>query len=191
LKSKTKKIIVVACAILLIVLLQVIGITYAKYIASESGSGQAQIAKWAFQVVKEGEETKTINLASTINEDTLVNGKIAPGTSGIIKIAVDGAGSEVNLDYTIEFANEKNKPNNLMFTYNGISYGSLSDIIANGNIKYYEENKEDEIIIHWKWAYETGKTEEEIATNDRIDTQNAATITNYTFDIITTATQSD
>lgn len=190
-KNKTKKIIGITCAILLIVVLQAIGITYAKYIASESGSGQVEVAKWAFQIVKEGEEKKTINLADTVNKETLINGKIAPGTSGHFEISVDGAGSEVDIDYIVEFSNEKNKPNNLKFTCDGKNYNSLSDIKINGNIKNYEENKVETKTVFWKWDYETGTTEEEIRANDKIDTQNAATITKYTFDMIITATQSN
>ena len=190
-KSKTKKIIGIVCAILLIVLLQAIGITYAKYIASESGSGHAEVAKWAFQIVKDGQETKTINLASTVDKETLIDGKIAPGTSGTFEIAVDGKGSEVDLDYTIEFANEKNKPNNLTFLYKGKNYTSLSEIKINGKIENYKENKVKNETITWKWDYETGKTQEEIIANDILDTQDAETITKYTFDIITTAIQSN
>ena len=190
-KSKTKKIIGIVCAILLIVLLQAIGITYAKYIASESGSGHAEVAKWAFQIVKDGQETKTINLASTVDKETLIDGKIAPGTSGTFEIAVDGKGSEVDLDYTIEFANEKNKPNNLTFLYKGKNYTSLSEIKIIGKIENYKENKVKNETITWKWDYETGKTQEEIIANDILDTQDAETITKYTFDIITTATQSN
>mgnify|MGYP003302086622 CR=1 FL=1 len=190
-KKKTKKIIGIVCAILLIVLLQAIGITYAKYIASESGSGHAKVAKWAFQIVKDGEETKTINLASTVDKETLIDGKIAPGTSGTFEISVDASGSEVDLDYTIEFANEKNKPNNLVFVYKGLNYKSLSDIKISGKIENYKENKVKNESITWKWNYETGKTEDEITTNDKLDTQDAEKIAQYTFDIITTATQSN
>lgn len=190
-KNKTRKIIGVACVILLIVLVQAIGITYAKYIAHEQGSGRAEVAKWGFEIVKEGEQTKTINLASSINEDTLVGGKIAPGTSGVINITVDGLNSEVNLDYTVEFKNEKNKPDNLKFGYKGKTYNSLTDIVVSGDIKYYEENKQDQIIISWFWNYETGTTPEEKTANDVIDTQNANSIIEYTFDIVATATQSE
>ena len=190
-KNKTKNVIKIASIILLIVLVQTIGITYGKYISSEKGNGQAEVAKWAFQIEKGGQETKSVNLANTINEDTLVNGKIAPGTSGQIQIEVNGAGSEVDLDYKIEFANEINKPQNLRFTYNGQNYSSLSDIVASGNIKYYEENKTKNITIFWKWAYETGTAQDEIALNDQKDMQDSEAINKYTFDIIATGTQSD
>lgn len=190
-KNKTRKMTSIVCVTLLIVLIQAIGITYAKYIAGENAIGKAEVAKWGFEIVKEGEQIKTIDLASTVNKETLVNGKIAPGTSGAIKIALDGLNSEVDLDYKIEFVNEKNKPNNLIFGYQGKGYSRLSDLVIDGDIKYYEENRKDEIMITWSWNYETGKTPEEIVANDRIDTADANTIEQYTFDIIVTATQSE
>lgn len=79
----------VTCGILLIVIIQAMGITYAKYITSEKGSGQAEIAKWAFQIVKEGAQTKNVQLVNSVNTDTLVKGKIALGTSGTFCFDID------------------------------------------------------------------------------------------------------
>ena len=188
-KNKTIKIIKILSAILLVVMLQAMGYTYAKYITSETGTGQAEIAKWGFQIVKNGSETKNVSLVNTVNNDTLVAGKIAPGTSGAILIAVDATPSEVDVDYTIQFANEKNKPNNIVFTHNGTEYSSLSEIVVNGEFDYETVNKKREHAVLWRWAYETGTTNKEKTTNDELDTQDANTITQYTFDIIATGTQ--
>ena len=43
------------------------------------------------------------------------------------------------------------------------------------------------LTINWEWPYTTGITENEIATNDRIDTGDAAKT--FTFDIKVTGTQ--
>lgn len=188
-KNKTKKRIRIAFGILLIVLVQAIGITYGRYISSEKGSGQAEIAKWAFEIVKDGQETKNINLTNTVDKDTLVDGKIAPGTSGSIIIAVDGTGSEVDLDYTINFQNEKNKPSNMTFISLGKEYKSLSEIKLSGNIKHDDINKVREVAVIWKWGYETGSTNEEKSANNKIDTEEASAITQYTFDVVATGTQ--
>ena len=45
------------------------------------------------------------------------------------------------------------------------------------------------ITIDWVWPYETGTTAEQILANDKIDTQNAKSIRNYTFNIVVTGTQ--
>lgn len=190
-KKKTRKIITLTFAILLIVLVQVIGVTYAKYIASENATGQAEIAQWAFQIKKDGETTKNIDLGSTVNSNTLVDGKIAPGTSGQFIITLDATGSEVNTTYSLKFANEKNKPKNLYFTYKGEKFKSLGEIgEIVGTIRYNDVVRTHGIPISWVWSYETGTSTTDIATNDKIDTENANAITEYTFDAVVTATQS-
>lgn len=191
-KNKTRKIMRLACAILLVIIMQFMGITYAKYLTTEKGTGQAEIAKWGFEIAKDGEQTKNVKLIDTTDQTTLVNGKIAPGAKGTINIAVDGSDSEVDLDFDIKFANEKNKPKNLIFSYAGKTYSSLSEIESiRGKIKYNDLTKIRDFRIFWSWNYETGTTDEEIASNDLIDTQEANTITEYTFDIIATGTQSE
>ena len=189
-KNKTKKIIKLLSVLLLVVVLQTMGYTYAKYIAEDQGTGYAEVAKWGFEIVKDGQETKTVHLLDTTDKETLVNGKIAPGTSGMITVELDASASEVDLEYVLEFTNEQNKPDNLFFTYQGEIYKSLSSIgEIIGRINYDSELKTKSINILWRWAYETGGTDEEKAANDIIDTQNANMITEYTFDIVATATQ--
>ena len=53
-RKMNKKIILLA--IIFIISVQMIGITYAKYITSEKAIGEAEIAKWSFEIVKEGEQ---------------------------------------------------------------------------------------------------------------------------------------
>lgn len=191
-KIKTKKIIRIVCAILLIIALQALGYTYAKYITEEKGIGCTEVAKWAFKIDKGSSETKEIKLENIINPETLVDGKIAPGTAGTIQIVLDGTGAEVGIDYDVKFKNEKNKPTNLTFIYNGVTYKSLSEInTITGNIPYNDENRTREIIIPWRWEYENGETSKEIATNDEIDTQDANTISEFTFELVATGTQSN
>lgn len=190
-KNKTKKSIRLIIAILLVVLVQTIGVTYAKYITSEKGNGQAEIAKWSFQIVKDGQQTKNVQLINSVNKDTLVDGKIAPGTSGKITIKIDATGTEVDMDYLVEFANEQNKPNNIVFTYGVSKSNSLAGLTGlNGHIAH-DEPQTRTIIIDWVWEYETGKGAEQIAANDILDTQDGSTIDQYTFDIVVTATQSN
>ncbi len=58
-----------------------------------------------------------------------------------------------------------------------------------GTINANDEDKTRTLTIGWKWNYETGTTNEEIASNDKIDTQNAQNIANYTFNVIVSGTQ--
>ena len=173
-------------AILLIVAVQTIEITYAKYIKSKNATGQAEVAKWAFEIVKEGEQRKTINLVNTVDSNKLANGKIAAGTTETIELSIDTTGAEVDM----EFANEQNKPKNLTFMHMGKQYNSLSEIKIKGTVAHNEKTRIYPLVVVWDWEYETGTTEEQKLANNISDTQDANTIGEYTFDIIVTASQS-
>ena len=80
--SKKKKIIAVTAILLAIFVSFLGGKTFSKYVTEVNGVGNAEIASWNFKVNENEEEIQTIKLASTIDNETLVNNKIAPGTNG-------------------------------------------------------------------------------------------------------------
>lgn len=169
-------------SLLLMVLLLLIGITalyvagtYAKYTAEFSGTGTAQVAKWAF---KSENESKTIDIDLTENYDpsTLVADRIAPGTSGSFDIALTNEDSEVGVDFTVSFGNVTNKPTNLKF-YKDASFNNELDP-ANDTItgKLAAEDATGVTVkVYWKWLYETGAVTNGIATGDAADTTNGET----------------
>lgn len=189
--SKKKKIIAIAAILLAIVISFVGGQTFAKYITEVKGTGTAEVANWSFKVNGKDSGVQTISLASTINNETLVNNKIAPGTSGGFDIKIDGAGSDVGIQYDIDFANETTKPTNLVYHYNGKTYTTISQIKddANGVINANDQEKQRNIHIDWEWPYETGTEANVVASNDAVDTANAKAIQNYSFDVVVTGTQ--
>lgn len=189
-KNKTKRIITISCAILLIVMIQMIGVTYAKYITTERGTGSANIAKWGFEIVKNGTQTKTVSLVNRIASSSMKTGEIAPGSSGTITIVVDAKDSEVDVDYALDFSNEVNKPQNMIFTYNNVEYSSLADIPSiKGTIKHDNTSRTQQLNVRWEWPYQSGESETEQAECDILDTQDSQKITQYTFDIQVTGTQ--
>ena len=111
--TKSKKIILAIAVLLCILLAFIGGQAYAKYITEIKGNGIAEVATWSFKVNDQKEHIREIKLASTYNNETLVNNKIAPGTSGNFNIIVDATGSEVGIRYNIVFSDEANKPTNL------------------------------------------------------------------------------
>lgn len=189
--KKSKKIVLLVIAIVAITLLFVGGRAYAKYMARVTGQGTADIAAWSFKVNENEEKLQTISLKSTINNSSLVNNKIAPGTEGKFQIKLDATGSDVGINYVIKFENESQKPTNLKFTYDGKTYNSLKNLQQDltGTINANDENKVKALTVGWNWKYETGNTAQDIASNDLIDTQDAKQMSNYTFDIIVTGTQ--
>lgn len=156
-----------------------------------TGQGTADIASWNFKVNENEEKLQTIALKSTINNSTLVNNKIAPGTEGEFQIKLDATGSEVGISYIIKFENESQKPQNLKFIYNGNTYNSLTELQKElvGTINANDGCKIKTLMIGWNWKYETGNSEKEISKNDLIDTQNAKQMSNYSFDVIVSGTQ--
>ena len=190
-KEKNKKIIKILCAVLLLMSLGMTGYTYAKYVTQEKGNGSADIATWSFRIEKdENEDVKTIRLADTSNKETLLNGKIAPGTSGQFYLKIHAVGSEVAVDYKVTFGNEKNKPDNIIFKYDGKTYSSLSEIDAIQGTMGLTDYKSQLIKVEWEWPYETGSAVNGIASGDKVDTQNGQDNLDYTFDVIATGTQS-
>lgn len=111
-----------------------------------------------------------ILLPYTVDQKTLINGKIAPGTHGSFEINVNIA-ENIQASYILSFSNfSANLPQNLKFYYLNkeidIKTFSISENdISNGN----------SYIFMWKWDYET-------ENGDVIDT-NDSLITNLNFDI--------
>ena len=193
--SKKKKVVAVAAILSAVIISFLGGQTFSKYVTEIKGSGSAEVAAWSFKVYGDNEQTQTVRLASTVNDQTLVNNKIAPGTNGSFVIKVDGRGSDVGIKYNFKLQNETQKPSNLLFTYSGITFGSLSELleVAGGTIDANadENAKVKQVVINWQWPYQTQTTssEEELAENDREDTQDGMNISNYSFDIVVTGTQ--
>ena len=189
--NKKKTALLVICAILAIILSFMIGKTFAKYVSEVKGAGTAEIANWVFKVNGKEDVVQNVNLLSTYHNETLINNKVAPGTSGSFNIVVDATGSEVGVDYAIEFLNESQKPQNLIFIYEDKPYTTIQDLEKDlsGTINANDENKIRNVTINWEWQYETGENANEIAQNDIIDTNNAKQLENYTFDIHVKGTQ--
>ena len=187
-----KKKIIIALAVVSIIIASFIGgQAFAKYYAQVKGTGTAEVASWNFTVNDSTEKVQTINLSSTINNSTLLNNKIAPGTSGSFNIKIDATGSDVGIDYKVQFLNETAKPQNLKFKYNNKEYNTLKELesVLTGTINSDASTKTQNFLINWEWKYETGADNTAIAANDKIDTKNAQDISTYSFEVVVTGTQ--
>lgn len=189
--SKKKKVIAVVAILLAIFVSFLGGQTFSRYVTEITGKGKAQIANWSFMVNGSEEETQTIDLASTIDNGTLADNKIAPGTKGAFTITIDATNSEVGVHYDLNIENETQKPKNLFFVFEGQNYSSIEQIfrITSNTIDANAENKTREITINWEWPYEIGETEPEKLKNNLQDTNDTKTLDNYTFDVVVTGTQ--
>jgi len=192
-KNKKKKIILFI-AILLIALVEILfitGKTYSKYRTEVRGDGNFPIAKWSFLVNGKIGTLTPIELKDTYDTDTLVNGKIAPGTSGSFDILIDTTGSEVGIDYCVEFYNVVYQPENLVFSYEGIEVKRIQELEAllKGTIGLDDEQKQKTITVNWEWKYQSGNDSNEMSVMDQIDTHDGIYLNDFTFDIYVIGTQ--
>ena len=125
----------------------------------------------SFCVQNQNKKLKALNLNNTVNNQTLVNEKIAPGTSGRFDIVLK---SYETLNYKIDFKSEK--PTNLQFytSEKEKSYHSLEELGEDltGTVLKKEEKT---IPVHWKWEYEISEEQ------DKQDTLEAKKIREYDF----------
>lgn len=190
-KKTKKKGIIVALLLLFVVAMFLLGTSYSKYITQVDGKGVIEVAKWAFLVNGQTASITNLNLAQTYHADTLVANHIAPGTRGSFDIIIDATGSEVGIDYQVNFENETNKPSNMKFYYQENVANSIKELetLLKGTISAEAEEKVKTMTIEWEWNYVSGTTPEEIAHQDIIDTRDGKNLTQYQFDIIITGTQ--
>lgn len=101
-KNKSKKSLI-GLFLLLAIVAGGIGIrTYAKYVTSLDKTASVTVAKWRFESDNTS-KTLSFALGNTYDPTTLVNNRIAPGTSGNFTIQVSNENSEVGVDYEISF----------------------------------------------------------------------------------------
>ena len=171
-KYTNKLIIIVQLLVIIIYILSMFA--YSRYRTISNGAGTATVAKWSFKVNGSTESIDDIDLADTMEtNDTVTSGKIAPGTQGKFELELDGSGSEVAIEYTINL-NLTDKPQNLNFYadsgYSQKIEASEGAVTITGEIQLAEIETPVTKTIYWKWPYQTGTTEEEIEENDDEDT---------------------
>lgn len=126
-----------------------------------------------FNVSYKNIDFKNINLLDTLDRNTLVREKIAPGTKGSFEIYLE---TNEKIKYQIKFESKNEKPKNLNFQLEGKDrkYETLEEMEKDLIGEISEDKK---IIINWEWNYEQNKTQ------DLQDTKDGENIENYKFTI--------
>jgi len=168
-----KKVILISILFALLVGIGVV--TYAMLVQSSVATSSSIAAKWRFKVNGEKSEFN-VNLLDHATK--LMNGKIAPGSSGSFDIVLDGTGSQVGIDYTISFDDLQNVPTSMIFYSNSNKTNSirLSSYEIAGTIAY-GNNMSRTFTIYWEWPLEGAENDASFAGRD------------LTFDIIVNAVQ--
>ncbi|MBE5805996.1 MAG: hypothetical protein E7313_04715 [Clostridiales bacterium] len=175
-KKHTGSNILIILLILIILTSTGVGLySWAKYRTTIEGTATGEIAKWNFNVTDGNSQTEAIDftLTRTDNNDSVVDGKLAPGTCGELEIEIDATGTETALTYVIE-GEMSNLPTNLKLYSNEERTEEL--IVVNNKFSYgkymsLQEIGKKEEKIYWEWPFETGTTTEEKTANNKIDTE--------------------
>lgn len=177
------------CLTAIIMVSSAIGLyAWARYTTVESGSAQAQVAKWNFGLkLKNGDQEVTagsgvLDLARTLSYNHVADDRIAPGTVGEFQVIIDTTGTETDMVYDV-IINITDCPHNLIFKR--VDENNVETLLSGGEqtsltrtlsfSKYLKVKPKNENGVHtetikWEWPYQTGTTDEEIAANDDIDT---------------------
>ncbi len=162
-KTNKNAVLVLVLLLLVAVSAMMVASTYAKYTAEVTGTGNAKVAKWAFQSENSSQDI-TITLDGTVDASTLVAQRIAPGTSGSFDIELSNKQSEVGVDFTIEFTGTENVPSNLVF-----KQGTTTINPTNGTITgKIAQNGTLTVPVSWEWPYYTDATNDEEDTSDGV-----------------------
>ena len=142
-------------------------------------SGETGIYK--FNVKYKDMDLKSIKLEDTIDKETLIYEKIAPGTSGKFQIELT---SNKNLRYQINFKNQTSKPKNLYFRINikdetVAETNSIEELEKNLQGKIYKNEK---IIVDFEWCWKFQNLNN-LEITDTQDTKDSRDIKQYKFDI--------
>jgi hypothetical protein len=168
--------------------ISILGIsTYAKYTSELSSINQkATIAKWSFESDNESHDF-TFDMEDTYDQNTLISNRIAPGTRGRLTFFLSNENTETGVDYKIVLSKNNNIPRLLKFYSDSECSNELtSGRILEGNLIPGESEKE--IVIYWKWLYETGSNSTEKESNNVVDTSDGASSTTDGMTITATIT---
>ncbi len=148
-------------------------IFFKLFSSSQETNEKTNHQQYNFKLEDEKPKLKNLKLMDTIDKQTLVQEKIAPGTKGNFEIVLE---TNEKIYYQIKFESKTDKPQNLKFQMNGEGreYEKLEDMQSQ---LQGEINENKRIIINWEWKYEENETK------DKQDTKDGQTIGKYNFTI--------
>ena len=158
---KKNKMMRIASVLLVAVLLSTCAIsgTFAKYVSEGSVTATATIAKWDIKLQNKDIATNdlTFSLVDTwVNtdetvSDSVVDKKIAPGTSGTGKIVLNNdseVAAKIDAVFTVT-----GKPNNMTFTYTYENSNGATGTVVAGTPIAIGIGETVTITVNWVWEF--------------------------------------
>lgn len=163
--ERTRKSLLLMLVLMLVVLgTSLVSGTYAKYTTEVTGTSEAAIAGWAWEINDEtlNKDTTTyaLDLFKTINdsdattvETNVKESLIAPGTSGKFEISIKN-NSEVNATYAYELSVENDLGAKIQWSDDNSTW---TNNIADLNVSATTLTMGSEAVkktIYWKWVFD-------------------------------------
>lgn len=155
-----------AAVVLTLVTSSLVGGTFAKYTTSVTGSAKATVAKWNVTFEHGEGDSATPFVKDTevalINENASVvttNNTIAPGSNGVITLAVNGNDSEIGYTYEIKADMKDFNVPIKFYEYANSTKGkeimpdvtTKEAILANGSVTQDKLTEEVNVQVYWEW----------------------------------------
>lgn len=176
----------IVITILVILLLLLIGIAYARYITKLNGQITASVANWTLKINDATEnEQFAINLAQTKDTQKSKSGNeiyVEPGDQGVFDLVIDAEGTGVSLVYNLDIDISAMPKNLILYADEQMihkipvvdnSTSSVTDrkIKLEDYIGIDSNSQTQTKRIYWQWPFESGTSDVEITENDIDDSR--------------------
>lgn len=163
---KSKKFKLLLAMISLLVLINTIQETYAKYISSASANSNFTIAQWAFKV-NDQDVLSQSDFSSTLvpvidSNSNIKQGYIAPTSTGYFDVIIDYSDVGVTFDEVINVGNSESNVSDLILTGYTLNGGQLTDVETGDDITLTHDlnsqTTSDTFRFYVQWVDGDGET---------------------------------
>ena len=182
-RSRTKRAIFILIALVLLVYL--IGVTYARYSSTGAASADVQVAKWAVKMTADdGKELTSTSqpITFTVQSNTnVVPHKIAPAVTAVAEVELDLTGTEVAVDFdavidkskiTEALVGPSYDKLTLTTEVDGTTYtsGTAQTIDLVGNSAFTAANGKKTVTLTLTWENDDNNNPDDTATGEAAKT---------------------
>lgn len=164
-KTNKSAVLLLVLLVLVVVTAMYVASTYAKYTGEVTGNGTATVAKWNF-ATDNTNANFVVDWTESYDASTLVDGKIAPGTSGSFDFELKNT-SETGVDFTVSFGTVTGLPKNLKFYKDSAHTQEIT--LGTTEIKGQLATNQTEafkVPVYWAWEYYTSDANDALDTTD-------------------------
>ena len=163
---KSRKFRILLACVSLLLLVDMVQDTYAKYVSSASANSEFTIAKWSF-LVNQQDVLSNSDFSNTIvpvfaGTNHIKSGVIAPTSTGYFEVTIDSSDVDVSFNEVITLSqNSDNTVTDLVFTGYTLNNGQMQTLTSNSVTTSHalgDLNTTNTYRFYVEWADGTGET---------------------------------